>query len=436
MGNCCKVSQPSTNYERLYRRNTTLTIKSGGFSEKVIFSLPNPEKLSLSCYSFGKLEFSATACMLQGVDPRGKVVKKACQDQLLITEFNSLLLVGVFDGHGRHGHEVVAYCSSFIIKYFSSASFALNIRENLHLMIEECDASLLNSSKIDCSTSGTTAVLVLFTHDTIWTCSVGDSRAVLAAHPKHFRLPVQPVIQNPSSFKVPVNPKRALKAVVLTLDQKPNISYELERIKKAGGVVAQATDSEGQRVGPYRIWKPNSTLPGLAMSRSLGDSIAKSIGVTSKPIVYHIEACPARDLFVVVASDGVWDVMDNAEVLAFVDKYRADCAKTANFEKRSANETNSLVAELLCEEARFRWFGVCSEEDVPIDDISAVVVEIMALQTDPRIIQRKGITPEQCLDIDEDKQQEFKIRKRFDIRRGSNATIEEENEDYEEDDGE
>jgi len=38
-------------------------------------------------------------------------------------------------------------------------------------------------------------------------------------------------------------------------------------------------DENGKLVGPYRVWLANEDLPGLAMSRSIGDQIAKDIGI-------------------------------------------------------------------------------------------------------------------------------------------------------------
>ena len=48
----------------------------------------------------------------------------------------------------------------------------------------------------------------------------------------------------------------------------------------------------GVKKGPFRIWKKNAEPPGSAMSRAIGDGIAKEIGVTSKPdiIVKEIQA--------------------------------------------------------------------------------------------------------------------------------------------------
>lgn len=41
------------------------------------------------------------------------------------------------------------------------------------------------------------------------------------------------------------------------------------------------------------------------------------------------------------------------------------------------------MAQLLGEEARYRWFGICEDEDVMIDDISAIIIEFGSLQPEP-----------------------------------------------------
>jgi hypothetical protein len=38
-----------------------------------------------------------------------------------------------------------------------------------------------------------------------------------------------------------------------------------------------------QFFGPKRVWLKHKQVPGLAMTRSLGDLVAKSVGVTYEP---------------------------------------------------------------------------------------------------------------------------------------------------------
>ena len=54
-------------------------------------------------------------------------------------------------------------------------------------------------------------------------------------------------------------------------------------------------------------WCLVQTVPGLALSRTIGDKIAATVGVTSTPeITKH--RLHASDRFVVIASDGLWKV--------------------------------------------------------------------------------------------------------------------------------
>lgn len=116
------------------------------------------------------------------------------------------------------------------------------------------------------------------------------------------------------------------------------------------------------------------------MSRSIGDGIGKQCGVISTPIVHDFQIFPDRDQFIVIGSDGVWDVFENIEAVNFVEKYRSECMKTVPADNNyPIRPDNCTIAQLLAEEARSRWFGVCEDEDVMIDDISVIVIEISAL---------------------------------------------------------
>lgn len=165
--------------------------------------------------------------------------------------------------------------------------------------------------------------------------------------------------------------------VQLTRDQKPEDPEELQRIIKAGGRVQRLTDNMGNKIGPYRVWKQNVNSPGLAMSRSIGDMVAKDIGVISEPVCSTYSR-NGGDLFIVIGSDGVWDAMDNEDVGTFVECYRGKCksnVKSATGDSE-VHPRNSAIAQIVCEEARMRWFTIVEEEDVMIDDISCIVLEI------------------------------------------------------------
>lgn len=66
-------------------------------------------------------------------------------------------------------------------------------------------------------------------------------------------------------------------------------------------------------MGPARVWLADMDLPGLAMSRSLGDYVAQSVGVIPVPEV-NIYNININDRFVIIASDGVWEFLSNEAV--------------------------------------------------------------------------------------------------------------------------
>ena len=54
------------------------------------------------------------------------------------------------------------------------------------------------------------------------------------------------------------------------------------------------------------------------MTRSLGDFVAKTVGVTCDPEIKVFPSITEHDKAVVIASDGIWDVMNSGEVVGFL----------------------------------------------------------------------------------------------------------------------
>ena len=42
-------------------------------------------------------------------------------------------------------------------------------------------------------------------------------------------------------------------------------------------------EEDGEKSGPFRVWKKGEAYPGIAMSRSIGDFIASKLGVIPEP---------------------------------------------------------------------------------------------------------------------------------------------------------
>ena len=91
-------------------------------------------------------------------------------------------------------------------------------------------------------------------------------------------------------------------AIPFTLDHKPDFFYEKTRINKLGGVV---TNNDCPRI------------QGLATSRSFGD-------LDTKPYVSHIPDIFDYELnnikYIVLACDGLWDVLSNQDVVNFINE--------------------------------------------------------------------------------------------------------------------
>lgn len=135
-----------------------------------------------------------------------------------------------------------------------------NVKDSLYLTYKQLFEELIKS-EIDITFSGSTAVTCFINENKIYVANSGDSRAVIGTKLSH------------NSWFVKE----------LSRDHKPELKEEYKRIKIKGGRVAACLDFDGLPAGPKRVWLKNEALPGLAMSRSIGDLVAASVGVTWKP---------------------------------------------------------------------------------------------------------------------------------------------------------
>ena len=83
------------------------------------------------------------------------------------------------------------------------------------------------------------------------------------------------------------------------------------------GRIESYYDVNGYPAGPMRVWLKTDDIPGLAMSRSLGDRLAHTVGVSSEPEVTE-HYLTSKDQIIVLASDGVWEFLSNEEVMEII----------------------------------------------------------------------------------------------------------------------
>ncbi|CAD6269070.1 unnamed protein product [Miscanthus lutarioriparius] len=166
---------------------------------------------------------------------------------------------------------------------------------------EQVDEELRQHSGIDCICSGTTAVAAVRQGDHLVVANLGDSRAVLCTRDSKDRL-------------IPVQ---------LTTDLKPDLPSELARILNCKGRVFAMDDEPDVP----RMWLPDQDAPGLAMARAFGDFCLKNHGLICTPEVY-CRKLSEKDEFLVLATDGIWDVLSNKEVVKLVSS-ASDPSKAA-----------------------------------------------------------------------------------------------------------
>ena len=143
----------------------------------------------------------------------------------------------------------------------------------------------------------------------------------------------------------------------LTTDHKPDVKSERERVLANGGRVEAFKDAFGRVKGPERVWHRYEDVPGLAMTRSMGDASGAQVGVIAVPEIREFEIDGAEDWFIVVGSDGIWEFVSNQDAAEILLPY---------YLKKNAEG----AGEAIVKEAFWRWR---TNSDWMIDDITAVI---------------------------------------------------------------
>ncbi|KAL4428565.1 hypothetical protein ABPG77_008877 [Micractinium sp. CCAP 211/92] len=155
---------------------------------------------------------------------------------------------------------------------------------------EAVDREIMTRCRLEGTKGGATGLVVLRIGNQLYAAHCGDTRAVMSRNGEALRL---------------------------TEDHKPNLPRERKRVEALGG-----------RVDFARCWRvivePGGGRPasGLAVSRSFGDPDFKEPLhlVTATPDVIRERLLPG-DEFVILASDGLWDVMSDSDACAVVRRH-------------------------------------------------------------------------------------------------------------------
>jgi protein phosphatase 1L len=224
---------------------------------------------------------------------------------------------GVFDGHGAKGRLIAEFAARDIVDQLRRMEPALHARssegvcEALVRAFSATDAACLEHMLPTGESGGTTATAVYIraSERRAWVANAGDSRCVLS---------------------------RAGEAVALTCDHKPDRVDERSRIEGAGGRVVFA--------GTWRVEGV------LSVSRSIGDQRFKKL-VPALPDVHEEALDPAHDELLILATDGLWNVMSNQQAVDIARCCRSsdeasEALSTAAIERGSGDNVCVVVVDL------------------------------------------------------------------------------------------
>ncbi|XP_065848254.1 probable protein phosphatase 2C 11 [Euphorbia lathyris] len=206
---------------------------------------------------------------------------------------------GVFDGHG--GARTAEYLKNNLFRNLSShPDFINNTRTAIVESFRRTDADYLNEEKGQQKDAGSTASTAVLLGDRLLVANVGDSRVVAS---------------------------RAGSAIPLSIDHKPDRSDERERIEQAGGFIIWA--------GTWRVGGV------LAVSRAFGDKLLKPY-VVAEPEIQE-EEIDGVD-FIIIASDGLWNVLSNQDAVGVVQDIRdAEAASRKLIEEAYARGSSDNI---------------------------------------------------------------------------------------------
>jgi protein phosphatase PTC2/3 len=275
----------------------------------------HPAKDRMCTYSSLQLTYGTADMPGVRIAMEDALCQQSWQESLCIgddTHSFEYLLLGVCDGHGDDG----------LVSNFTASNIAKNLRETMMEKSDEVVEVDLTSSeywnavwsktcvmfdaelkreKLD---GGSTGVFALFSDEIIVVANVGDSRCIL--------------LQEASTDSL------ASTVTPLSFDHKPENPVEVERCTKAGMQVQSKTYViDGVERKFTHIVKSESDK--LAVSRAFGDFDYKGndqFGPEGQAVCcipdVVVHQRDKKDNFLVLACDGVWDVMSNEDVKDFV----------------------------------------------------------------------------------------------------------------------
>jgi len=329
--------------------------------------LTNPQTDKLNCENVEVHGLEVGHASMQGY-------RVSMEDEHVIEplELPKHLLLAIMDGHAgkfsakyvarelRHTLEATeqwaAYCKLSPLDREKAPALGL-VSQALVQAYTDLDADLrLMDAKGLMDESGTTAVCAVVTPSHVICASVGDSRCVVGS-------------------------TRTGSTTALSEDHKPSNPEERVRIEAAGGfVLSDRVNGE------------------LAMSRALGDfRYKRDPALLSKPKEQQVICFPdvavhkrsgKKDEILILACDGVWDVVSNAESVAYLadivlrDDFRAKKAEAERISakhngKNKKNKEGAVAGVHVTAQEAAESLIELAFTDGSTDNISAICVKYL-----------------------------------------------------------
>ena len=279
-----------------------------------------------------KIKKKLKICSCTKAGCSGPGIVKTNQDAFFIKDnfLKNNIYLGVCDGHGEKGELVSKYVTNKLPDYIKDLS-----NENITNAFKKINNEIYNNKSIESNMSGTTVVSLIITTEKIISVNLGDSRAAIFKY------------ENGLYY-----------CKNLSRDHKPSEPDENKRIINNNGRIKKCYDEDLKKyLGPDRVWLKNKEEPGLAMTRSIGDKIAHSVGVTDEPEFKNFEY-DGTEKFIIIASDGIWEYLHGDDCIKIVRPF---------YEENKDCEEAALA---LVKESFRKW----KRKEVAIDDITVIVV--------------------------------------------------------------
>lgn len=257
------------------------------------------------------------------------------EDYTVVDTFNNdTILVAVADGHDDNGD-----VASFVANGFIEAIIPVlqkpiaDWTEKTKLVCLALDDEVRAQAKGKMVFGGAVAIFCVVTPTQIVVANVGDCRAILIQGHRESS-EVDGLVAATEQLSITENGEAAKSTkplvVALSEDHKPDLKDEKERILGVDGmdvVVEQHILENGETIVVPRIVDTKSTTKApIAFSRSFGDfeyKTTKHLDVTAQALIAIPETVvrdrQGNDLYVVLACDGLWDVMENTDVAEFIN---------------------------------------------------------------------------------------------------------------------